>query len=179
MKANRKILQTASGQIIDLSNPDPRSINIQDIAHGLSQMCRFSGQTRVFYSVADHSLMAALHSFRRSPKDQLLALLHDATEAYICDMPSPIKSHCPKYKKFELQLLNAILSRFGLPAIKRLPKWLKEIDDQLLESERAWLFTKNSGVVRTKNNIVKTRCDYINYFTKLMEKIHFPKEAQC
>src|SRR6185436_20560217 len=101
MKANRKILQTASGQVIDLLNPDPRSINIGDIAHGLSHMCRFSGQTMIFYSVADHSLLAALYALRRSPQDQLLALLHDATEAYICDMPSPVKYHCRKYKQIE------------------------------------------------------------------------------
>lgn len=168
---DRSPIHTSTGQTINLSQPDPKSINILDIAHGLSRMPRFSGQTVLTYSVADHCLLAAhiAQTAGRSHSDQLLALLHDAAEAYICDLPSPIKVLCPTYKKVEQRLLNCILKRFGLKPIKRLPQWLKTIDDQALEKERQCLFNKN--LPSHWESAIVSQCQFENVFTELQRKI--------
>jgi len=76
-------IQTYSGKRIDFENPDPDQIDIVDIAHGLSNLCRFSGQSKYFYSVAQHSFYVSLVC----KENKLQALLHDATEAYMADVP--------------------------------------------------------------------------------------------
>lgn len=81
---------TVSGKRIYLENPDPAMINIMDIAHGLSNICRFHGQTRTLYTVAEHCVLVAsmMQPYRNY---QLAALLHDAEEAYLGDTPQPFK----------------------------------------------------------------------------------------
>jgi hypothetical protein len=104
---------TNSGRHINLPNPDSSSIEIGDIALGLSRECRFSGQTRSFYSVAQHSVLAS----RIVPGEWALeALLHDATEAFLRDIPYPLKTLLPEYKRIEAILDGIIRGRFGLPA---------------------------------------------------------------
>lgn len=85
--SNTKI-RTASGALVDLMNPQPADICFRDIAHALSQICRFTGHTIFFYSVAQHSLhMVDIVSKRAQP----YALLHDAHEAFVNDLASPLK----------------------------------------------------------------------------------------
>ena len=103
---------TNSGRHIDLPTPDPEAVEIGDIALGLSRECRFSGQTRSFYSVAQHSILAS----RIVPEEFALeALLHDATEAYLRDLPYPLKRLVPEYVRIEKVLDLVVRSRFGLP----------------------------------------------------------------
>lgn len=87
-------IQTYTGIAYDLQNPDPNSINIQDVAHALSQINRFTGHTREPYSVAQHSVLVAgiLQEQGESTGVIRAGLLHDAHEAYIGDMSSPVKS---------------------------------------------------------------------------------------
>ncbi len=105
-------IQTYTGQQLDLQDPQPEQIDIEDIALGLSRMPRFAGQTRMFYSVAQHSVLVAKHAPREM---RLQALLHDATEAYLCDLPKPVKSLCPNYETLEAYLWRVISVRFGVP----------------------------------------------------------------
>ena len=103
---------TRSGRHIEFQNPDPAKIAIEDIAVALSRECRFSGQTQEFYSVAQHSVLAS----RIVPEAFALeALLHDATEAFIKDLPSPLKGMLPEYSRIERTLDRAIRRKFGLP----------------------------------------------------------------
>lgn len=103
---------------------------IQDIAHALSMICRFNGAVRRFYSVAEHSvLMTAL----LPPELALYGLLHDAAEAYLCDLPRPVKQCLPGYREVEERLLAAILRWFGLE--ERLPEAVKDLDRRLTYSE--------------------------------------------
>ena len=103
---------TNSGHHIDLPNPDPEAIAIGDIALGLSRECRFSGQTRSFYSVAQHSILAS----RIVPEECALeALLHDATEAYLRDLPYPLKRLVPEYARIEKVFDRVLRQCFGLP----------------------------------------------------------------
>ena len=106
-------LETVSGRKVDVSNPDPSTIVIEDIAWALSRMPRFSGHSIPYtpYSVAQHCIQVANDLKEHGPDIQLFGLLHDAAEAYINDLPSPVK-HIPEIhaviKKLEDSLMEAI-----------------------------------------------------------------------
>ena len=109
-----------SGAWLDLSSPETSDFTIEDIAQGLALQCRYAGQCRDFYSVAEHSLLVS----DIVSEDPLGALLHDAAEAFLGDVTRPLKQMLPDYRKIESQMQRAILERFGLslipnPAIKR------------------------------------------------------------
>jgi uncharacterized protein len=113
---------------------DPRveDIDIRDIAHALANVCRFSGHVSSFYSVAQHSVLAAEYA---SPDNRLGALLHDASEAYICDMSRPVK-HDPAmqaYRDAEKRLMGVIEERFSVSCDQ--PE-IHDIDNRLLFTER-------------------------------------------
>lgn len=112
-----------SGRRLDLLDPTPVDIEIEDIAHGLAFVARWNGQTAgdYAYSVAEHSLLVETLYGRMAPKApakwQLAALLHDAPEYVIGDMISPVKSAVgPEYDALDTRLSAAIHIRFGLPA---------------------------------------------------------------
>lgn len=113
-----------SGRRLDLLDPTPVDIEIEDIAHGLAFVARWNGQTRGDwpYSVAEHSLLVEEIAGRLQPgwgaKWRLAALLHDAPEYVIGDMISPVKSAVgPGYGELDLRLTAAVHLRFGLPAM--------------------------------------------------------------
>ncbi len=119
-----------SGRRLDLLDPSPFDIEIEDIAHGLAFVARWNGQTRgeYPYSVAEHSLLVETLFGRIAPKApvkwRLVALLHDAPEYVIGDMISPVKSAVgPGYKALDDRLMAAVLLRFGLPGA--VPKSVK------------------------------------------------------
>lgn len=128
---------TATGGKIDVFHPSPEDIRIEDIAHALSHTARFGGHTRWFYSVAMHSWEV---SRRCDPEDALWGLLHDAAEAYIGDLPQPIKQHptMAPYRGIERRLLHAIADRFGLP--RGIPESVKVADAVELVTEADQLF---------------------------------------
>ncbi|MCY1703997.1 hydrolase [Deinococcus sp. SL84] len=128
--------QTASGIRLDLLSPQPDMFTREDIAAGLSHAARFSGQTGRFFSVAQHSLLVSslLKAWGHTPEVQLLGLLHDAQEAYLCDLARPVKVLVPGYKELELRLWAAIRERFGLDD---LPPEVKDADNAALHAE-AW-----------------------------------------
>jgi uncharacterized protein len=103
---------TRSGRRFDFINPEPESIDIEDIAHALSQIGRFTGHTRFFYSVAQHSLLV---SCLVPPEHALDGLLHDAHEAYVGDVASPLKRLLPEYMALETRIATAVRARYGLP----------------------------------------------------------------
>lgn len=116
-------IETVSGVQFHFLNPDPSEIKITDIAHALSNNCRFVGQCRKFYSVAEHSWHVARMLEGTPAIVQLAGLLHDASEAYITDVASPVKQFMPEYIKMEDTIMTAIASKYGFeypfhPAIK-------------------------------------------------------------
>lgn len=132
-----------SGRRLDLLDPTPVDIEIEDIAHGLAFVARWNGQTRgdYAYSVAEHSLLVETLFSRMtpgiSPRWQLAALLHDAPEYVIGDMISPVKSAVgPGYEDLDTRLTAAIHIRFGLPAA--IPAAIKK---QIKQADRisAWM----------------------------------------
>jgi hypothetical protein len=122
---------TASGRYFDFLNPSPDSIDITDIATALSRMPRFTGHTKEFYSVAQHSVAVS----RLVPPEHALAgLLHDASEAYMGDLASPLKQLVPDYKAIEKRVERAICQRFGLAF--PLDPCIKKADLTMLVTER-------------------------------------------
>lgn len=107
-------IATSTGKHIDFTNITPDQICIEDIARGLSNECRFAGQLESFYSVAQHSVYV---SQIVPPEYALEALLHDAAEAYIKDIPSPLKAMLPDYKAVEKRIEAVIRKKFGLPPV--------------------------------------------------------------
>ena len=112
-----------SGRRLDLLDPSPLDIEIDDIAHGLARVARWNGQTRGAhaFSVAQHSILVERLLTERNPRlsreSRLMALLHDAPEYVIGDLISPFKAAVGiDYKDLEVRLLAAIHLRFGLPA---------------------------------------------------------------
>lgn len=130
------ILKTVSGQLVDVRNPQPYMFNSTDIAVGLSHECRFGGQLSTFYSVAQHSLMV----YAMAPRElKLLALLHDAPEAYLKDIPKPLKVVLGSvYADIEKSFEQAIFKRFDVEQhvelIKKYDKEAVEFEDSVLRS---------------------------------------------
>jgi len=106
-------IQTYTGKRFDPLDPDPDSVDPVDIAHALSLVCRFNGHCRTFYSVGQHALIVSdlVPQVGGLP---LWGLLHDAAEAYIADLGSPVKRVMPEYKRIENNLLRCIVQKYGL-----------------------------------------------------------------
>jgi 5'-deoxynucleotidase YfbR-like HD superfamily hydrolase len=108
--APKDCIRTKSGLYMNIFEPDVDMICIEDIAHALSSQPRFAGHLRRHYSVAQHSIHCAE---RASQPNKLAALLHDASEAFMLDMPTPIKARMPEYKEYEHNLMEVIAEKFG------------------------------------------------------------------
>jgi uncharacterized protein len=123
-------IQTFTGKMFCPLDPDVDSIDIEDIANGLSMQVRFAGQCKEFYSVAQHSVLV---SRQCPPEAALWGLLHDASEAYIADICRPIKPHLVNYYNIEARLMAAICTKFDLPP--EMPPGVKQADNLLLYYE--------------------------------------------
>ena len=120
-----------SGEYFDLAEPEACAFQVSDIAHALGNICRFTGHTQRFYSVAEHSVIC---SHMVPPEDAMAALMHDAAEAFIGDVSSPLKSLLPDYKAVERRVEQAVWSRLGLPPT--LPPSVKIADRRALAVEQ-------------------------------------------
>ena len=119
-------------------DPHSEEVNIEDIAHGLSLICRYAGQCKHFYSVAQHCLnvYADLKNQGYDKTIQLIGLLHDATEIYISDLPKPFKIAIPEYNKAEENIARVIYEKFNLPfKDERIEKIIKFSDNEVLYNE--------------------------------------------
>ena len=130
-------LHTFSGKHFDPLNPEPDLIDIRDIAHALSNQCRFVGHVKDFYSVAEHSVRVSRACAER---DALAGLLHDAPEAYLHDLASPIKhaDGMERYREAEALLEAMIYSKWGLAPT--MPASVRKADKTLLMTEARDLF---------------------------------------
>lgn len=127
----RATIMLASGLQFDLLSPHTSPFDINDVAHGLSNTCRFTGQCRTFYSVAQHSLIVSLIV---PPEHALEGLMHDGAEAFIGDVAKPLKNLLPDYKRIEDSVEAAVFERFGLP--RKLPACVKHGDMIALHTEQ-------------------------------------------
>lgn len=134
-----KCIRTYTGLYVNVFDPKPEMIDILDIAHSLSNLCRFNGHLPKFYSVAQHSVFCCNNVYN---KYKLAALLHDASEAYLVDIPRPVKIHLINYNQIEDNLMKVIAEKFGFKY--PLQKAVKDIDDKMLVSEWECLMLKGA-----------------------------------
>lgn len=130
-------METFTGRRFWPLDPREDEVCIEDIAHALSMLCRFGGHCREFYSVAQHSCHVADMVAARSPEHALVALMHDAEEAYVGDIIRPIKRSYPPIAQAGSQVWEVITRRFKLPLV--LPDVVKWADNVMLRNEHAQL----------------------------------------
>ena len=131
-------IKTYTGVMFDPLNPNLELIDILDIAHALSMLCRANGHFRSFYSVGQHCINCMKEAAARgySERVQLACLLHDASEAYLSDVTRPVKQELPKYLEIEKPLQDAIwLKNLGNPLSREEYAQVFEIDDVMLYHE--------------------------------------------
>ena len=137
------VIKLRSGNYLDLVNPKPEQFTLFDISCALSKICRFGGQIRDFYSVAEH----CYHCAKIAKKDglpksiQAAALLHDASESFLGDCVKPLKLLLPDYVKLEHHMESVIAEKYGVDFS---PKEIKKIDMEMLIAERRAMFPKDT-----------------------------------
>lgn len=159
-------IRTFSGLYMNVMEPTEEMICIEDIAHALSHQCRFAGHLSEFYSVAQHSWMCA--QVAEEP-DKLAGLLHDASEAYLLDIPSPIKKHLSNYKEIEDRLMRLIAKKFGFEY--PLSDHIKRIDAMLLEQEWKDYVLRESPDAPRPFTHAWAKSKFLNLFSGLTAKI--------
>ena len=131
-------IMTFTKKMFDPLHPVAELIDIEDIAHALSMLCRANGHFKSFYSVAQHSIncMAEAKARGYSARIQLACLLHDASEAYLSDVTRPVKAELPRYKEIEAPLQEMIWNKFlGEPLSEQELIQVFQIDDAILAHE--------------------------------------------
>lgn len=131
------IITTFTGKDINPFDLNPAQVSITDIAHSLSMNCRFNGHVRFFYSVAEHCVHV---SHLVPPKYALWGLLHDATEAYIPDMPSPLKAGIANFDSIEENIMRTIAYWFKLDW--PMPDIVDIVDKKIVVDEAILLFDR-------------------------------------
>lgn len=165
-KNNPSIL-LRSGSYFYFRNPRESEFSIADIAAGLAKICRFNGQCKEFYSVAQHSILVS----RIVPEKHALAgLLHDAAEAFVGDMVAPLKALLPEYKAIEREVEAAIFERFGIKL--PLDPCIKQADLVLLKTEQRDLM-HNSDTWQHIGDLVPMSQEIIPYVSPRRAEIEF------
>lgn len=140
-------VETYTGRAFYPLQPDPSAVSIIDIAHALSNQCRYSGATNSFYSTAQHCCLLASYTadvLRASVLDCLQILMHDAAEAYLVDIPRPVKQFMPEYRAWDHDINEAIRKWLALDDLA-FPVFQDEIDSRIIVDERQQLLS-NSGL---------------------------------
>lgn len=108
-------IRTYTGGKVYFFEPEKSDIDILDIFHSLSLLCRFNGATKGPYSVANHSVLVADNVFKETGSKSLAfdGLVHDFSEAFISDVPSPFKAHFPGFKEIEIRMEEWLSKKFG------------------------------------------------------------------
>lgn len=125
------VKQIINGGYFNVLEPNIEDINLEVISHALSNICRYGGHTREFYSVAQHAILTSLLVPR---EHAMAALLHDSAEAYIGDVVTPLKALLDEYKRIEHNIEAAIFATFGIPF--PMDPCVKRADLILLATER-------------------------------------------
>lgn len=136
----RGYTMTFTGKLINIKDPDPELFCVEDIAHGLAAICRFGGQTKKFYSVAEHSVICAGVAAKEIKFD---LLMHDASEAYIHDIVRPVKVMLIGYEQLEEIFMTRLAEKFGF--VYPLTPAISAIDDEVLQKEFDVLMLGESG----------------------------------
>ncbi len=177
-------ITTYTGKKFEPLHPSPYGVDIVDIAHALSQICRFGGHTKEFYSVAQHCFYVAeliddwYVAKRRYWHKYVVvqALLHDASEAYLGDVVTPVKVTFNDYKKAEKILQETIFEGLGLPSPVQdgeVYRAIKFADERMFYTEYNQLFSGDKPCVRVGNELVPEADIEIECWTPEIAEINF------
>lgn len=138
--------ETYTGKKFYVLDVRPDDICMRDIAHSLSLQCRYNGHCKQFYSVAEHSILIALHAWNEGHgfEDVMRALLHDAVEAFIGDIPKPVKLSIPALMEAEDRIEAHIMDKYKLPRDKA--DWLNDYDYRITIDERLVIMNDSNNV---------------------------------
>lgn len=136
------VIKTVSGRLFDVFNPEEDMVDLGDITHALSMMCRFNSHTPIFYSVASHSIIGGKLIEKKFKKE---FLGHDFAEAYTGDCITPIKKNLPEWYVFEAKIERVINGKFGTPY--PMSKEVKEMDSLMLRMEQAYLMGEQTDEI--------------------------------
>lgn len=142
MESNRgDYIVTLSGTLFYPRDPQPEDMHLSDIANALANLCRYGGHVPKFYSVAQHSVLCARMAEKMRLHHALVAatLMHDAGEAYLVDMPRPIKKMLAEYRALEAGIDKVIAEKWCLN-LSPMPSIVKEIDNRMLATEASQFF---------------------------------------
>ena len=170
--------QLATGGHFNYAEPLKSSLNIQDIAHSLSQQCRFNGHTKKFYSVAEHSVLCYEYltklkdengdKLKLSTKTLMYCLLHDAAEAVVSDIPSPFKMYFPELGKKEEEYLEAIFDLLELD--------LEDADKDLVKRADRYMVLKEANELLAPATRFRSLWGpWINKYHDMYEEVMTPK----
>ena len=139
-------IKTFTGRKFDYENISASNVDILDIGHALSHLCRFGGHTKVFYSVAQHCVLCATVAMNTYKDDVLAkyALMHDASEAYCVDIPRPLKRRLSNYNEIEAEIQSKILDKFNLLEYNIYSEKVREIDNRMLITEANYILNGGS-----------------------------------
>lgn len=183
--AARGDIETQSGRYVNVLRPSPETITADDLAHALSMQCRFNGHIRVFYSVAEHCVRVAGHL---PPNLRIHGILHDAAEAYLGDIVTPVKRLLFGYKRLEERMLRAIYARFEvayptrgeLRLIKRADLLaLREEAGELLPSRGQWHPGHVPVMARDPLQCLEPKAARLLWLAALGEELHAQARDRC
>lgn len=152
-------IRTFSGKYMNVFAPTLDMICIEDIAHALSMLCRFGGHSSQFYSVAQHSILCT--DLVDTPL-KLEALMHDAAEAYLVDLPSPIKHRMTEYKTIEDNLMKVIAKKFGL--VYPFPEVIHNADRDMLKYEWDSLIERFNKIIIPWSDHVCIKNAFLSFY---------------
>lgn len=163
-------LQTYTGGAFSLLDPKVDDVCLEDIAHALGMLCRYCGHTDYFYSVAEHCVyMSRMVSQEAAP----YALIHDAAEAYVSDLPSPVKRMVPGYKVIENRISAVVLEAFALSApSEKIRNEVHTADGRMLTTERRDLM-KEPPQSREADDVFSPYEEHINAWSPAKAKQMF------
>ena len=178
------VITTYTGHKFDPVNPLMEALDIRDIAHALSLTCRGNGHVKHFYSVAQHCIMCAKEAMARgySQREVLGCLLHDASEAYMSDVPRPFKELLHEYVKLEEKLIELVYLKFiGSTLNEEEINLIRKVDDDVLYydmmelfgipwGEKAELVIEPDYTIQPFEEVEKTYLELFRFYTTDIEK---------
>ncbi|ALA47908.1 hypothetical protein ABE137_12115 [Brevibacillus laterosporus] len=181
-------IQVNSGRYFYVLDPRPEDITIQDIAHSLANICRFTGHGDRFYCVGEHSILCAriARKLGYSTLQQLYCLLHDGSESVVNDLAKPVKQNIPQYKEVEDRIMTVIWEVAGLPKpTEEDYKLVKLIDNTMLINEMEQLM-KRGDIPNVEHikvfvdltvgyNAGESKIPFLTIYNALMEELRDEK----
>ena len=159
-------IMTNSGIFINVFETTPEMIDVNDIAHALSRLPRFGGHLNRHYSVAQHSVLCAKRA--KTLENKRAALMHDASEAYLLDIPTPIKARLLEYKLHEKKLMSVIFTKYNIT--EPLSKSVKKIDNDMLLIEWENLVEHDNRTFKTWSH-KKAKKEFLKMFNELFGEL--------